>query len=107
MERHGQLIGLDPGSYDEYVKYHDNIWPEIAEKIRDCKIQNYSIFHFDNKLFSYFEYVGSDFEADMRKMSDDKKTREWWAIMGPMQRPVSNRKEGEWWAEMDEVFHQE
>jgi L-rhamnose mutarotase len=35
------------------------------------------------------------------------KTREWWAIMGPMQKPLEARKSGEWWAEMEEVFHLE
>ena len=59
----------------------------------------------DDTLFAYFEYVGQDFDADMAKMAADPKTQEWWAIMGPMQEPVSTRKEGEWWANMQEVFH--
>jgi len=107
MKRHGQLIGLDRQCFDDYVRYHESIWPEIAQTIRDCNIRNYSIFQFGNKLFAYFEYVGTDFEQDMQKMADDKKTQEWWALMEPMQRPVENRKEGEWWAEMNEVFHQD
>ena len=56
-------------------------------------------------LYAYFEYSGSDFNADMSKMAADQKTREWWAIMEPMQDPVATRKEGEWWANMEEVFH--
>ena len=107
MERHGQLIGLDPQRFDDYKKYHEKIWPEIAQTIRECNIKNYSIFQFEDKLFAYFEYVGSDFESDMEKMAENKKTQEWWAIMEPMQRPVDNRKKGEWWAEMNEVFHQD
>ena len=51
------------------------------------------------------EYLGEDFDADMAKMAADPKTKEWWAIMEPMQQPVKNRKEGEWWANMEEVFH--
>jgi L-rhamnose mutarotase len=38
-------------------------------------------------------------------MAADKTTQEWWAIMEPMQSPVSTRKNGEWWAQMEEVFH--
>jgi L-rhamnose mutarotase len=34
-----------------------------------------------------------------------RKTHEWWAVCGPMQRPLDSRKPGEWWAMMEEVFH--
>jgi L-rhamnose mutarotase len=51
--------------------------------------------------------VGDNFESDMEKMATHAKTREWWAIMGPMQKPLETRKSGEWWAEMEEVFHLE
>jgi L-rhamnose mutarotase len=73
--------------------------------IKKCNIQNYSIFHKDGMLFAYMEYTGNDFEADMAMMAADQKTREWWAVMKPMQSPVPTRKEGEWWADMEEVFH--
>ncbi|MCF0209230.1 MAG: L-rhamnose mutarotase, partial [Bacteroidaceae bacterium] len=59
----------------------------------------------DNYLFSYFEYTGTDYEADMAKMAADPVTQKWWSIMEPLQRPIETRKEGEWWADMDEVFH--
>ena len=107
MSRHGQLIGLEPEKYDEYIRYHANIWPDIAAKITECNIRNYSIYHVSGMLFSYFEYVGSDFEADMAKMAADPRTQEWWDIMKPMQVPRDDRAEGEWWAEMEEVFHQD
>jgi len=107
MKRFGQLIGVKPEKFEEYKKYHANVWPEIKEMISACNIRNYSIFHKDGMLFAYFEYHGTDFEADMAKMAADPKTKEWWAIMEPMQQPVKTRKEGEWWAEMEEVFYME
>ena len=70
-------------------------------------IANYSIFLKDDRLYSYFEYVGDNFENDMEKMATHAKTREWWAIMSPMQKPLETRKSGEWCAEMEEVFHLE
>jgi L-rhamnose mutarotase len=105
MKRYGQLIGLKPEVYDEYVQYHAEVWPEILDMIRECNIRNYSIFHKDSMLFAYFEYVGEDFDADMAKMAADPMTQKWWDIMMPMQQPVETRAEGEWWANMDEVFH--
>lgn len=105
MQRFGQLIGLKPEKYEEYIKYHAEIWPEIADMITECNIRNYSIFHFNGMLFAFFEYHGTDFEADMDKMAADPKTQEWWDIMKPMQTPIEERAEGEWWANMEEVFH--
>ena len=75
--------------------------------IKACNISNYSIYYKNNMLFAYMEYTGDDFAADMAKMAADPKTQEWWAIMEPMQRPVSSRAAGEWWANMEEVFHLE
>jgi len=107
MERHGSLIKVRPEKLAEYTKYHAAVWPEIREMIRACNIRNYSIYHKDGYLFSYFEYWGSDYQADMDKMAADPKTQEWWAIMKPMQDPLPTRAPGEWWAEMEEVFHQD
>jgi len=105
MRRYGMVIGLDPARLREYKACHTNPWPEVLDMIRKCNIRNYSIFYKDGYLFSYFEYVGEDFEADMARMAADPKTQEWWAYVKPMQRPLESRKPGEWWAEMEEVFH--
>jgi L-rhamnose mutarotase len=105
VKRYGQLIGLKPEAYAEYVKYHAGVWPQVLKTISDCNIRNYTIFFKDNTLFAYFEYVGSDIAADMAKMAADPVTQEWWAIMKPMQQPIATRQEGEWWADMREVFH--
>jgi L-rhamnose mutarotase len=105
VKRYGQLIGIKPDHYDEYVQAHADVWPGVLDKIRDCNIRNYSIFHRKGRLFAYFEYVGDDFEADMARMADDPETQRWWAWMMPLQEPLADRAEGEWWAEMEEVFH--
>ena len=105
MKRYGQIIGVKPEHFEEYKKFHAEVWPGVLNKISECNIRNYSIFHKDNQLFAYFEYHGNDFAADMAKMAADPTTQKWWEIMEPMQQPVSTRKEGEWWANMEEVFH--
>lgn len=105
MKRFGQVIRIKPEHFEEYKKFHAAVWPEVLNKIKECNISNYSIFHKDGLLFAYFEYTGVDFEADMAQMAADPKTREWWAIMQPMQQPVENHEPGEWWANMEEVFH--
>jgi L-rhamnose mutarotase len=105
MERHGSVIRVRPERFEEYKTYHADVWPEVLEMIKQCNIRNYSIYHKDGYLFSYFEYVGDNFKEDMAKMAADPKTQEWWSVVGPMQEPLESRAEGEWWAEMEEVFH--
>lgn len=105
MKRYGQIIGVKPEHFEEYKKYHAAVWPDVLKMITECNIRNYSIYHKDNQLFAYFEYVGTDFAADMAKMAADPTTQKWWSVMIPMQQPVENRQPGEWWANMEEVFH--
>jgi L-rhamnose mutarotase len=107
MQRMGMVIGLNPEKVAEYKRLHAAVWPEILALISACHIRNYSIFlrEPENLLFGYWEYHGTDFEADMAKMAADPKNREWWSVCMPCQVPLSTRKEGEWWAMMDEVFH--
>lgn len=105
VKRFGQVIRVKAEKFEEYKKYHAAVWPEVLEKIKECNIRNYSIYHKDGFLFAYLEYTGDDFEADMKKMADHKKTQEWWEVMEPMQQPLETREEGEWWANMEEVFH--
>ena len=105
MKRYGQLIRIKPEAFEEYVEHHAEVWPGVLQKIRECNVRNYSIFHREGLLFAYFEYVGEDFDADMERMAADPTTQEWWKIMKPMQAPLESCGPDEWWASLDEVFH--
>jgi L-rhamnose mutarotase len=107
MKRYGMVIDVKPEKIDEYKKLHAAVWPEVLKKIAECNIQNYSIYLKDNTLFSYFEYMGNDFDVDMANMAADPITQKWWDVCKPCQQPLETRQEGEWWANMDEVFHQD
>ena len=105
MKRYGQVIAVKAEKLEEYKRLHANAWPGVLKMISDCNIQNYSIYYKDGLLFSYYEYVGNDYEADMAKMAADEETQRWWAVCKPCQQPLDTRAEGEWWADMEEVFH--
>lgn len=105
MKRYGQVIGVRPEKLDEYKKLHAAVWPDILKMITECNLRNYSIYYKNGLLFSYFEYIGTDFESDMKKMADDPLTQKWWDVCKPCQAVVENAQEGEWWADMEEVFH--
>jgi L-rhamnose mutarotase len=107
MQRMGLVLGIKPEAIGEYKRIHAEVWPDVLAMISACNIRNYTIFlkEPENLLFACFEYHGSDFAADSRKMAADPKTQEWWKICMPMQAPLDTRREGEWWAEMEDVFH--
>jgi L-rhamnose mutarotase len=105
MKRYGSVIRLRPEKEQEYRRLHAEPWPGVLAMIRACNIRNYSIFLKDGFLFSYFEYMGDDFAADMARMAQDPTTREWWKLTDPCQEALETRNPGEWWATMEEVFH--
>jgi len=105
MKRYGSVIKVRPEKFEEYKKLHAAVWPDVLKMITKCNIRNYSIYHKDGYLFSYFEYIGDDYKADMAKMAADPTTQKWWDVCEPCQQPLETRAEGEWWADMEEVFH--
>ena len=109
MKRYGAIVGLNAAKKAEYVRLHAAVWPDVLAMISACNIRNYSIFlkEPENLMFSYYEYHGTDHQADMAKMAADPVTQEWWAVCMPCQAPLETRKDGEWWAGMAEIFHQD
>ena len=110
MKRFGSIIGLKPEKAEEYKQLHAAAWPGVLAIIGKCNIRNYSIYLRklpDNQLylFSYFEYIGTDFNADMQKMATDPETQKWWSFTDACQTPLADRSPGDWWASMEEVFH--
>jgi L-rhamnose mutarotase len=112
IQRFGSVTGLKPEKLTYYQKLHANVWPAVLKKIKECHIQNYSIYlqKIQDKyyLFSYFEYVGSDFAGDMKKMADDPITQRWWKETDPCQQPLPEAAaQKKIWTNMKEVFHQD
>lgn len=105
MRRVASIIGLPAEHAEEYERLHAEVWPAVLAQIARSHIRNYSIFRHGETLFSYFEYVGEDFAADMAAMAADPETRRWWAVCEPLQRPLADRADGEWWKTIPEVFH--
>jgi L-rhamnose mutarotase len=105
ITRYGWVIQVKPDKLDEYKRLHANPWPEVDSMIKACNIQNYSIYYRDGLLFSYLEYTGDDFEADMARMAADSITNAWWRLTDPCQEPVETAGEGVWWADMEELYH--
>jgi L-rhamnose mutarotase len=110
VQRYGMVIGLRPEMVDPYKLLHKYTWPEILNKLTEGNIRNYAIYLYQINskfyLFSYFEYVGDNFAADMAIVDGDPATVAWMKFTDQTcQLPVPTRTEGEWWAMMQEIFH--
>ena len=109
VQRFGSVIGLKPEKKDYYIKLHAETWPTVLKRIRESNIRNYSIYmaELEGKLylFSYFEYIGDDFDADMAKIGEDPETQRWWKETDPCQTRLPDTPEGEQWLGIPEVFH--
>jgi L-rhamnose mutarotase len=109
--RYGMVTGLKPEKIEQYKKLHASPWPAVQKRISDCNIHNYSIYlqKIEDQfyLFSYFEYTGQDFDADMKKMAADTATQRWWRETDPCQMPLKEAlAKHQMWTSMEEVFHQ-
>ena len=109
VTRYAWVTGLKPEKIERYEYLHSHPWPTINKMIKDCHIQNYSIYEreIDGKtyLFSYLEYTGTDFAADMKKMAADPETLRWWKETDPCQQPLPDAAaKGKIWSDAKEVF---
>lgn len=104
MKRYGKVIKIKPEKLAEYEELHANAWDGVLKKISECNIRNFSIHFGGGYLFSYYEYIGSDYEADMEKMAQDATTQKWWQLTDACQEKVDWASDGEWWSDLREVF---
>lgn len=112
IQRFGMVTGLKKEKMEYYKQLHAAAWPAVQHKISECNIRNYSIYMKEIKgelfLFSYFEYTGTDFDGDMKKMAADTATRRWWRETDPCQQPLPDAAaKNKIWSPMEEVFYQE
>jgi len=108
--RFAWITGLRPEKAARYRELHANPWPAVNRMLKECHIQNYSIYEkeIDGRpfLFSYLEYTGEDFEADMKKMAADPETQRWWKETDPCQDPLPDAAAaGKIWSDAVEVYH--
>ncbi len=70
MEKYAWKATVLAGKLDEYIKRHDEIWPEMLEVLERAGIKNYTIWNVGNELFGYYECEkGVDFAAKVQNES--------------------------------------
>jgi L-rhamnose mutarotase len=109
-KRFAWVTGLKPEKAAYYKQLHAQPWPSVNRKLKECNIRNYSIHlrEIDGKLFlfSYLEYTGSDWDADMKRIADDPETQRWWKETDPCQSPLPDAAaRGKIWSDTEEVYY--
>ena len=69
MERYAWKAKVVKGKLDEYIKRHNNIWPEMTEVLNQAGIRNYTIWNSGEDLFGYYECENTEYAAKVQANS--------------------------------------
>jgi L-rhamnose mutarotase len=103
MQRIAFKMKLKPGKEAEYKRRHDEIWPELAQLLREAGVCDYSIF-LDEETYTLFA-VQRQNGASSQDLGSTAIVQKWWAYMAdimetnPDNSPVS--------VPLKEVFYME
>ena len=95
----------DPELIAEYKRYHENIWPEIADSIAGSGIEDMEIYLLGTRMFMIMEVNESfSFEAKARSDELNPKVQEWEKLMWRFQQALPQARAGEKWLLMERIF---
>ena len=95
----------DPEIISEYEKYHEAVWPDILQSLRDSGILEMEIYRVLNRLFMVVE--GDESFSFEKKMILDKNTprvQEWEELMWNYQEGLPGLPPGSKWMPAKLVF---
>jgi L-rhamnose mutarotase len=95
----------DPKLIAQYKKYHEKIWPEITESIKDSGIEDMEIYLLGTRMFMIME-VNDSFSFQKKAKADraNPRVQEWEELMWKFQQSLPNAKAGEKWLKMERIF---
>lgn len=70
MERFMWIAKVKPGMLDEYIRRHDEIWPEMTAVLNEAGIHNYSIWNAGDQVIGYYECESIDYAAKVQSESE-------------------------------------
>lgn len=104
IRRFGMVIGIKEECIAEYRALHEG--PGVRDLLEAANMRNFSIFLQkmpDGKVyeFAYFEYHGTDHEADMAKLVKEPRNIAWLKQTDATQVPLKGHNS---WAVMERIF---
>jgi L-rhamnose mutarotase len=98
----------DPALIAEYKRYHQKIWPEITQSIKESGIEDMQIYLLGTRMFMVMDVNESfSFEAKARADLENPKVQEWERLMWRFQQPLPQAQPGEKWLQMEKIFQLE
>jgi L-rhamnose mutarotase len=105
--RHCLTLDLkdDPKLIAQYKRYHEKIWPEITQSIKDAGIHGLEIYLRGTRMFMILE-VDENFSFERKAEADRKnpKVQEWENLMWKFQKALPEAQPGEKWLPMERIF---
>ena len=105
VKRVGMVVGIKIDQIETYKKLHADSNPGVRDLLAKYHMHNFSIFlqEIEGKWyeFGYYEYTGSDFDADMAKLDKEPRNIEWLKSCDPMQVALPGAKG---WTVMERVY---
>jgi L-rhamnose mutarotase len=107
VKRVGFQLKVKEEKLDEYIKHHEQVWPEMLAALREAGWHNYSLFiRDDGLLFGYVE-TPEGLESAQAKMAATEVNTRWQEFMAPYFESANNERPDEIFVELCEVFHLE
>lgn len=106
-KRYCLLLDLeeDEEAVREYEEYHQKVWPEVINSIRDSGILSMEIYRFGYRLSMIIEAKDEFSFAKKAEMdAADPRVQEWEALMWKYQRALPGTKKGEKWVLTKKIF---
>ena len=88
-ERIAFRMNLNPGQAAEYERRHDEIFPELAEALKDAGISDYSIWH-DPGSDHLFAILTRTDDHTMDRLPDLEIVKRWWKHMADVMETDAN-----------------
>ncbi len=70
MERFAWKARVLPGQLEEYIRRHDEIWPEMTAVLNEAGIHNYTIWSVGSELFGYYECESIEYASKVQAESE-------------------------------------
>ena len=95
MASHAFRMQLKPGMAEEYRRRHDEIWPELADLLREAGIHDYSIF-LDPETGALFATLKLREDNRRDELPSHPIMQRWWDHMADIMEVEPGNKPREW-----------
>ncbi len=95
----------DKAKIQQYIDYHQKIWPEITQSIHDSGINHMEIYRVEDRLFMIID-TDENFSFERKSQMDQSNARvaEWEELMDQFQQRLPNTPDGTKWRLMEKIF---